>query len=145
MEKPRLLLAEDYGYLRRDYAGQLRRVGFRVSCVKDGLEFSEVIRKRRFDLIVSDSDLPSLNGDEVCSLALKEGLVGIDVLIIGMSDCEDRQKYWRGVVNVGCFYNKANLTDGRMGEKVLNCWNNFLSGGLWREKMPRLDGVCFED
>jgi CheY-like chemotaxis protein len=145
MGKPRLLLAEDYGYLRRDYTKQLRRVGFRVSSVKDGLEFYEVIRKRRFELIVSDSDLPSLNGDEVCSLALKEGLVGIDVLIIGMSDCEDRQKYWRTIANVGCFYNKANLTEGRLGKKVLNAWNLFNQSSSWRYKLPALDETSFED
>ena len=140
MDKPRLILAEDYGFLRRDYVRNLRRVGFRVTSVSEGRTFYETLKARKFDLIVSDSDMPFICGDGVCRQALEEGVIDESVLIIGMSDTEENQRHWRGIANLGCFYNKANLTEGRMGEKVLNCWRLFQSGGAWRAKMP-----CFEN
>lgn len=136
MEKPLLILAEDYRCLRKEYVKNLVRVGFSVASVKNGREFYDLLHRKKFDLIVSDSDLPYIHGDEVCRIALEEKVVSEDVLIVGMSDCEDRQKYWRGIANIGCFYNKANLSEGRIGEKVLQAWRLFNQGGFWRAKMP---------
>lgn len=138
MDLPRLLLAEDQENLRNNYTYELTRVGFMVSSVIDGLEFYELLNKEKFNLIVSDTDLPFISGDEVCKKALELNILEEDVLIIAMSEEKDNQQYWRGIVNHCCFYNKANLTEGRIGERVLQCWNNFKSGGLWKEKMPPL-------
>jgi CheY-like chemotaxis protein len=149
MKLVRVLLAEDYPDLRRDYVKQIRQLRyvsdtrFMVSPVSSGNSLYQKIRKSRFNIIVSDTDLPSgipdlkfWNGDQVCRRALDEGLIDKDVLILAMSYEEDNQQYWSGVVNHCCFYNKANLTEGRLGQKVLQAWNNFNQIKGWKEKMP---------
>jgi CheY-like chemotaxis protein len=134
--KPRLLLAEDYEDLSKEYFKYLKKAGFDVTLVEDGFDFYSRLKKERFDLIVSDTDLPGACGDEVCKRALEEGLIDENVLILGMSDCKDNQLYWQGIANIGCFYDKVNISEGRIEEKVKQAWRNFNSGGLWREKMP---------
>lgn len=152
MEIVRVVLAEDYSDLGRDYAGQIRQLRyvsttrFIVSPVCDGNGLYQRIKKGRVDVIVSDTDLPSgvsglefWNGDQVCKRALEEGLIDNEVLIIALSYEEENQQYWSGVANHGCFYNKANLTGGRLGEKVLQAWKNHQNPN-WRIKMKPIFG-----
>lgn len=62
---PRLLLAEDYGPLRQSYARVLTHKGFDVQCAGTGLEAVELLAAGEFDAILSDIDMPGLNGLEL--------------------------------------------------------------------------------
>jgi EAL domain-containing protein (putative c-di-GMP-specific phosphodiesterase class I)/ActR/RegA family two-component response regulator len=59
---PSILVADDDQVLLRAYARVLTMNGYRVETVADGQSALEAFQKRRFDLILSDIDMPGLSG-----------------------------------------------------------------------------------
>ncbi|HEX6273359.1 MAG TPA: EAL domain-containing response regulator [Polyangiaceae bacterium] len=59
---PSILVADDDRVLLRAYARVLNTNGYRVETVADGQSALEAFQKRRFDLILSDIDMPGLSG-----------------------------------------------------------------------------------
>ena len=59
---PSILVADDDRVLLRAYARVLSTNGYRVETVADGQSALEAFQKRRFDLILSDIDMPGLSG-----------------------------------------------------------------------------------
>lgn len=62
----RILFVEDDDSLRETAALVLERVGFCVTAVEDGEQALEVFRSGRFDLVLLDVMLPSVDGFDVC-------------------------------------------------------------------------------
>lgn len=58
------LVAEDSHTYRALFARILTRAGYAVVEVKDGTSAVEVCTRQRFDLVLMDIDMPSLNGYE---------------------------------------------------------------------------------
>ncbi len=62
-EPPQLvLLVDDYAPLLRNMAFLLELAGFEVTTARDGQEALDGLRQRTPDLIISDIDMPRLNG-----------------------------------------------------------------------------------
>lgn len=61
----RILLVEDNAKLLRSMAFLLNVVGFEVMTACDGIEALEILRMRTPDIILSDIDMPKLNGYEL--------------------------------------------------------------------------------
>lgn len=61
-----ILLAEDDPHIRRVAEVALRREGFTVTSVGDGPEALEAVAAQRFDLVLLDGMMPTLDGLEVC-------------------------------------------------------------------------------
>ncbi len=59
-----ILVAEDDPYIRRVTEVSLKRAGFQVCCVKDGLEAVEAFEQRRYDLLLIDGMMPRMDGIE---------------------------------------------------------------------------------
>lgn len=59
---PTVLYAEDYTSLREAYAKGLREAGYDVTEARDGQEAWEAAQKQAFDLVLSDLEMPRLNG-----------------------------------------------------------------------------------
>ncbi len=59
------LVAEDNAALRRVIAFTLRNAGFEVTDACDGLVAWEVAEHQAFDLVVTDQQMPNLNGLEL--------------------------------------------------------------------------------
>jgi chemosensory pili system protein ChpA (sensor histidine kinase/response regulator) len=62
---PRVLLADDSRSLRETAALILAQGGFRVETVADGWEAWELLQDRRFDLLLTDGEMPRLDGYEL--------------------------------------------------------------------------------
>lgn len=61
----RVLIAEDNAALRRVIAFTLKGVGFETTAVADGLQAWEIAEQEEFDLVVSDQQMPHMNGLEL--------------------------------------------------------------------------------
>jgi len=133
----RVLLAEDLVDLREAYNQSLEKAGFNVTAVEDGDELYSALKKNRFEVILSDSDMPLMNGHEACRKAISDKILNDrETLIIGMSGDSDNQKYWRGLAHIGCFYDKDYFFPEKIGKIVSQALRNFRQGGLWQEIMP---------
>lgn len=61
----RVLIAEDNAALRRVIAFTLKGVGFEPTVAPDGLQAWEIAEQEAFDLVVSDQQMPHMNGLEL--------------------------------------------------------------------------------
>lgn len=67
MESPfRILLAEDNPAMAKVMQFNLERIGADVSIAQHGKEAIEILEVEDFDLLVSDLQMPQMNGDELC-------------------------------------------------------------------------------
>ena len=71
-DKQRLLVVEDETTLRETLMYNLKREGYEVTGSGDGGEALEVAREQKFDLIVLDVMLPTLDGLSICRILRKE-------------------------------------------------------------------------
>jgi two-component system cell cycle response regulator CpdR len=65
----RILLAEDDGTMRVFLAKALTRAGHKVTAVGDGLEALDQALAARFDLLIADIVMPSLDGFQLAAKA----------------------------------------------------------------------------
>lgn len=67
MESPfRILLAEDNPAMAKVMQFNLERIGAKVSIAQHGKEAIEILEVEDFNLLVSDLQMPQMNGDELC-------------------------------------------------------------------------------
>ncbi len=74
MEKVRILLVDDDDLVRRAAERLLSGVGD-VTAASGGLAALEIVRRFDFDLVVSDIDMPVVDGPSLMSTIMKEGLL----------------------------------------------------------------------
>ena len=83
-----LLLVEDDASIREVAAIGLKAVGFRVATAVDGRQALTTILAERFDAVILDVMLPSLDGFEVCREVRKSSSVPI-LMLTARSDTID--------------------------------------------------------
>jgi len=62
----RILIAEDDRVLSEIVRFSLDRAGYEVVVAHDGSTALQEVQQNRFDLIISDYQMPRLNGEELC-------------------------------------------------------------------------------
>lgn len=62
---PEILVVEDEQTVRETVCDMLVRLGYKVVSCEDGEEALELTRSRSFDLLLTDIELPRLNGKEL--------------------------------------------------------------------------------
>src|SRR5512135_2063135 len=87
--KQRLLVVEDEATLRETLMYNLKREGYEVAGSGDGGEALEVAREQKFDLIVLDVMLPTLDGLSIVRILRKEQRTPI-ILLTARSGEVDR-------------------------------------------------------
>lgn len=87
--KQHLLVVEDETTLRETLLYNLKREGYEVTTSGDGGEALEMAREQKFDLIVLDVMLPSLDGLSICRILRKEQRTPI-ILLTARSGEVDR-------------------------------------------------------
>ena len=65
-EKPAILLVEDEPTTRLLAAHQLRRAGYEVEVAENGLQALEILRKRLFPILLTDWEMPTMDGVALC-------------------------------------------------------------------------------
>jgi EAL domain-containing protein (putative c-di-GMP-specific phosphodiesterase class I)/ActR/RegA family two-component response regulator len=85
---PSILVADDDQILLRAYARVLTTNGYRVETAADGQSALEAFQKRRFDLILSDIDMPGLSGIELLEAVRAHDLDVPVVLVTGTPEVD---------------------------------------------------------
>jgi two-component system chemotaxis sensor kinase CheA len=96
-----ILLVEDTAFFRRVVKDVLDRAGYRVTIAGDGFEASELLRatKSRFSLIISDIEMPKMNGFEFATF-VRGNAEHSKTPMLGLSSRFD-QKYIQEAKRVG--------------------------------------------
>ena len=63
--KPRILVVDDEESIREFLDIMLRKEGYEVTCVEDGRKAQETLKKKTFDLVISDLQMPNVTGIEL--------------------------------------------------------------------------------
>jgi len=66
-EQPRILVVDDDLILRQFMATVLLSCGYTCVCAEDGLAAIEMLAKKNFDMVISDIEMPRMNGFELLS------------------------------------------------------------------------------
>lgn len=90
----KILFVEDENDLREIFKDHFTRLGFIVTLAKDGREGSKLLDKDKFDIIVSDIQLPGLNGIDMINTIKTSSQNKRSKIIImsGMIDDEVRER-----------------------------------------------------
>lgn len=118
----RVLLVEDSRARHAEYRRSLEAAGYEVLSAYDGTEVAELITAASPAIIVSDTDLPALDGDQALRPLFEAGRLN-DTLVIGMSSARHYEEHWRGLAYE--FRHKGGITD--LGETVTAIHRRFRS------------------
>ncbi|MEU4392707.1 response regulator transcription factor [Kribbella sp. NPDC023855] len=86
----RVLVVEDHHDLAETLAVGLRREGFAVDVVGDGLTALERTAVNRYEVVVLDRDLPGMHGDDVCRSIVASGADSRVLMLTAAATIEDR-------------------------------------------------------
>ena len=94
-QSPKILIVDDSSIVRRVVTRQLEKFGARVAQAKDGQQGLEQALSEGFDLIVSDVEMPFLDGFTLCQ-RLKENPKTRGVPVVILSTLETEKDIERG-------------------------------------------------
>ena len=63
--KPRILVVDDEESIREFLEIMLRKEGYDVTCAEDGGVAQEILKKKNFDMVISDLQMPNVTGMEL--------------------------------------------------------------------------------
>jgi two-component system chemotaxis sensor kinase CheA len=114
----RVLIAEDSITSRMLIKGILETAGYEVKTTVDGLEAYTALRAERFDVLVSDVEMPRLNGfDLTARVRANKHLSELPVILVtALESREDRE---RGIdVGASAYLVKSNLDQSNLLEAL---------------------------
>lgn len=85
----KILIVDDEAILRKGILTFLKNNGFEVSEASNGKEALEKIREEQFDLIISDVQMPVLNGIELLKMLKNKGISIPFIIITAFAKVED--------------------------------------------------------
>ena len=109
--KNKILLVEDSIIIRTQMQRLLKSAGYNVTIAEDGLEGLQKVQTQNFDLVLSDVEMPNMNGLEMTAQIRKDRGVPI-VLITTLSSPEDKRRGEQAGAN-------AYLTKGNFDQQLL--------------------------
>lgn len=66
--KPRILVVDDEESIREFLNIMLKKEGYEVTCVEDGQKADEMLKKKSFELVISDLQMPHITGLELLKI-----------------------------------------------------------------------------
>lgn len=116
--RKRVLLVEDSITVREVERHLLEGLGFEVEVAVDGADGWNAVRQRDFDLIISDIDMPRMNGFELVGLIKADPrLRATPVMIVSYKDREEDRR--RGLeVGADYFFSKGSFHDQALLDAV---------------------------
>lgn len=85
----KILLADDEASIRGLLADVLSMVGFKVTLAKDGQESLEQMQEHRFDLLITDINMPRLDGIELLKRMKRAGRTERVIVMSGNAEEQD--------------------------------------------------------
>jgi two-component system sensor histidine kinase and response regulator WspE len=116
----RVLAVDDSPAVRELERKLLTSRGFQADVAADGLDAWNAVRAGAYDLVITDVDMPQLNGFELVGLIKKDSLLkSLPVIIISYKDRpEDRM---RGLqAGADCYLTKTSFQDERLMQAVID-------------------------
>jgi two-component system chemotaxis sensor kinase CheA len=113
-----ILVVEDSITSRMLLKGILESVGYRVKIAVDGMEGFTLLRTEKIDLVVSDVEMPRLNGFDLTARIRADKKLSATpvVLVTALESREDRE---RGIdVGASAYLVKSNLDQSNLLEAV---------------------------
>ncbi|BBD09418.1 response regulator [Desulfovibrio ferrophilus] len=90
MSKPRILIVDDSVTIRKALLKQLKNLDAEVTQAVDGVKGLEAANAGEFDLIISDVDMPNMNGFDMCQKIKSDPKTGtMPVLILSSRDRDE--------------------------------------------------------
>lgn len=118
LEDKQVLVVEDSSAVRKILSLRLKRLGAATWEAADGKQALEVIRLNPIDLVLSDVDMPVLDGLGLCRrLKEDEETRQIPVILISMLDSEADQN--RGYEAGASSYISKNISDGELQDNII--------------------------
>jgi two-component system, chemotaxis family, sensor histidine kinase and response regulator WspE len=116
--RKRILVVDDSITVREVQRQLLNNRGYEVEVAVDGLDGLEAVRKGAYDLVISDIDMPRMNGlDFVQSLKAEPRLRAVPVVIVSYKDREEDRL--RGLeVGANYYLTKSSFHDDRLLQVV---------------------------
>src|ERR1700756_3792717 len=63
--KARILVVDDEESIREFLEIMLRKEGYEVTCAEDGQKALDILKKKNFDMVISDMQMPNMTGLEL--------------------------------------------------------------------------------
>jgi PAS domain S-box-containing protein len=114
----KVLIADDETSIREVLSELLSSEGFIVKTASDGLEALELIKKEKFDLLISDIRMPNLSGPELYDVIVKEHSYLKDKIIVLTGDILSKEAK-DFILKSACLYILKPFNPGEL-LKVLN-------------------------
>jgi two-component system chemotaxis sensor kinase CheA len=112
------LVVEDSITSRTLLKGILETAGYQVKTAVDGVDAFTILREEQFDLVVSDVEMPRMNGLELTSrIRADHRLAQLPVALV--TALESRQERERGIdVGANAYINKSSFDQSNLLEVV---------------------------
>ncbi|SPF35453.1 Response regulator receiver modulated metal dependent phosphohydrolase [Syntrophobacter sp. SbD1] len=105
---PKILVVDDSSTVRTVLRRQLQQMGARVTEAFDGLNGFETAIREDFDLVITDIEMPRMNGFTLCE-KLKNHDAKKSIPIVLLSSCDHEENIERGFkLGVAAFISKSN-------------------------------------
>jgi response regulator RpfG family c-di-GMP phosphodiesterase len=123
---PRVLIADDSSILREVFTKEITQMGISVTAAVDGQEALEVAKSTFFDMIITDIDMPNMNGFDLC-INLKKYPFTKAIPVIMLSSLDSEANIEHGFkVGAAAYVSKA-----RAGEELQECVKDILQKALF--------------
>ena len=90
--KPHVLLVDDTPFFREVVKRYFERIGLTVTTAVDGIDGLQKLDSEKFDLVVSDIEMPNMNGWEFCMAARERGCQTPFLALTSLSKHENASK-----------------------------------------------------
>jgi DNA-binding response OmpR family regulator len=96
---PRVLVVDDAPEIRTLFTRALTSTGMKVSVAPDGIAGLSEARRRPPDIVVSDLEMPHMNGVELCGALRRDPLTTrVPILIVSGAGSDETQ----AAIDAGC-------------------------------------------
>ncbi len=88
MDRPKILIVENSSAMRLGLISILNKFGAEVKQAINSMQGLEIARAEHFDLIITDTDMPEMNGFEFCRDLKEQQSMTTPIIILGSRDSE---------------------------------------------------------